>query len=89
MDAWSPLQLDMMRAGGNAKMVEAFREAGIPDDAPIAEKYATAAAALYRKRVKLMAETGQGLDTPAEEADESADETPAPADTKKDFFADF
>merc|ERR1719454_2077774 len=39
MDSWKPGQLRLMELGGNEKLKAFFKQHGIPDSAPIVEKY--------------------------------------------------
>lgn len=56
MDAWKPQQLRLMELGGNARLKAFFREHGIADDMPIAQKYNTRAAEWYRKNLRAEAD---------------------------------
>ncbi|CAK0830714.1 unnamed protein product [Prorocentrum cordatum] len=49
LDAWRPLHLRMMELGGNRRFRDFLREQGVPEGAPLREKYATRAAAWYRR----------------------------------------
>jgi hypothetical protein len=51
MDSWSEKQVQSMRLGGNAKLIQWFKQHGIDSRAPISEKYHTDAAELYRLRL--------------------------------------
>lgn len=61
MDAWKPLHLRMMELGGNRRFAEFLRSQGVPEDAPIRAKYATRAAAWYRRALEAEA---QGMPLP-------------------------
>jgi len=61
MDAWKPLHLRMMELGGNRRFSDFLRQHGIPDGTPLREKYATRAAAWYRRALRAEAE---GSDAP-------------------------
>lgn len=52
MDSWKPQQLRAMELGGNARLNKFFREHGVADDLPIAQKYNTRAADWYRRNLK-------------------------------------
>jgi len=56
MDSWNPLQLKMMKFGGNRRFVEFLQEQGVPENMPIRLKYMTRAADWYRKNLLAMAE---------------------------------
>jgi hypothetical protein len=61
MDAWKPLHLRMMELGGNRRFNDFLRQHGIPEGMPLREKYATRAAAWYRRNLRAEAE---GSDAP-------------------------
>eukprot|EP00927_Polykrikos_kofoidii_P005210 TRINITY_DN12080_c0_g1_i1.p1 TRINITY_DN12080_c0_g1~~TRINITY_DN12080_c0_g1_i1.p1 ORF type:complete len:482 (+),score=80.96 TRINITY_DN12080_c0_g1_i1:63-1448(+) len=61
MDSWKPAQLRLMELGGNRRLKACFKEHGVPEDAPITEKYNTRAADWYRKNLRALAE---GTDAP-------------------------
>jgi len=61
MDAWKPIHLRMMELGGNRRFSDFLRQHGVPEDAPLREKYATRAAAWYRRNLRAEAE---GSDAP-------------------------
>ncbi len=50
MDAWKEREIKAMRLGGNDKLIAHFKKYGV-DKEPIAKKYNTAAAAMYREIV--------------------------------------
>lgn len=50
MDSWSDKQITMMRAGGNDKCVSYLAAAGVSKQTPIAQKYNSPAALLYKER---------------------------------------
>jgi hypothetical protein len=54
MDSWSDKQIQSMRLGGNAKMIDWFKKNGVDPRASIDEKYHTDAAELYRLRLAAM-----------------------------------
>jgi len=56
MDSWKPLQLKMMKLGGNKRFAEFLQEQGVPDDMPIRQKYTTRAADWYQKNLLAIAE---------------------------------
>jgi ADP-ribosylation factor GTPase-activating protein 1 len=51
MDSWTDKQIQSMRVGGNAKLIEWFQRKGVNPRASISEKYYTPAAELYRLRL--------------------------------------
>lgn len=56
MDAWSDKEMEIMRVGGNKRMRDFFVTQGFPTNVPIEAKYHSPAAALYRERIKLLAD---------------------------------
>lgn len=52
MDSWSDKQINMMRAGGNQKLIDWFQSHGVTSDQRIAKKYHSPAAELFRDRCK-------------------------------------
>lgn len=56
LDAWRPVHLRMMELGGNQRFRDFLHEQGVPENLPIREKYATRAAAWYRKALRARAE---------------------------------
>uniref|UniRef100_A0A7S2SHV4 Arf-GAP domain-containing protein n=1 Tax=Mucochytrium quahogii TaxID=96639 RepID=A0A7S2SHV4_9STRA len=52
MDAWDEKQIQMMRLGGNQKLIDWFAQHDITSSASIQEKYHTPAAELYRLRLR-------------------------------------
>ena len=55
MDAWKDREIAAMRLGGNAKLIAHFKKYGV-DKEPIAAKYNTAAAAMYREVILALRE---------------------------------
>ncbi|CAM9784401.1 unnamed protein product [Ectocarpus fasciculatus] len=51
MDSWSDKQINMMRAGGNQKLIDWFQSHGVTSDQRIAKKYHSPAAELFRDRL--------------------------------------
>jgi len=58
MDSWSDKELEIMTVGGNKNMKLFFAEQSFPQNLSIEQKYKTEAAALYRERIKALAEGG-------------------------------
>lgn len=56
MDSWTPVQLTIMKAGGNDACNQYLWKKGIPKTASIKEKYDSDAAALYKLVIKARAE---------------------------------
>jgi ADP-ribosylation factor GTPase-activating protein 1 len=56
MDAWSDKEMRIMSVGGNKRMRDFFATQGFPPGVAIELKYNTEAAALYRARIKELAE---------------------------------
>jgi len=56
MDAWSDKEMKIMQVGGNKRMREFFASQQFPPNVSIEQKYNTEAAALYRARIKELAE---------------------------------
>ena len=56
MDAWSDKEMSIMRCGGNKAMRDFFASQGFPKTLTIEQKYHSEAAALYRERIKQLAE---------------------------------
>ncbi len=52
MDSWTPAQLAAMFAGGNDKMNKFLAERGVKKDTPIAQKYNSEVAMLYKEVLK-------------------------------------
>jgi hypothetical protein len=53
MDSWNEKQIKVMRMGGNQKCIDFLHGYGITKLTPIQEKYHSAAAQLYKVRVKV------------------------------------
>jgi len=66
MDAWKPVHLKMMELGGNRRFNDFLRQHGIPESAPLREKYATRAAAWYRRNLRAEAEGSEAPEPLAE-----------------------
>lgn len=66
MDAWKPLHLRMMELGGNRRFNDFLRQHGVPEGAPLREKYATRAAAWYRRSLRAEAEGSEAPEPLAE-----------------------
>ena len=56
MDTWSPVQLSMMRIGGNRRLREFLNSYDMPTSFDIMQKYYTKAADYYRQLLKAEAE---------------------------------
>jgi hypothetical protein len=56
MDSWTPAQLNLMKAGGNARCATYLQQKGIPSGTPIKEKYESPAAQLYKEVLKARVE---------------------------------
>ena len=56
MDAWSDKEMEIMRVGGNKAMRDFWTNQGFPKNVSIEAKYHSPAAALYRERIKLLAD---------------------------------
>lgn len=56
MDSWTPLQLKIMKAGGNDACNSFLQARGVSKNATIQEKYNSDAAALYKEVIKARAE---------------------------------
>jgi hypothetical protein len=56
MDSWTPVQLTIMKAGGNDSCNNYLWKKGVPKTASIKEKYESDAAALYKLVIKARAE---------------------------------
>lgn len=84
MDSWSDKQIQSMRLGGNAKMLEWFAANGVNSSAPISEKYHTPAAELYRLR---LAAIRDGMPPPTElpKRDSAPTTNPAPSTPSSQF----
>jgi hypothetical protein len=80
MDSWSDKQIQSMRLGGNAKMIEWFKQNGINSRAPISEKYHTDTAELYRLR---LAAIRDGKPAPTELPPKQAPAAPGAAPTEQ------
>jgi len=61
MDAWSPLQIEKMRLGGNTRLRNFFREQQFPTKLSVQEKFDNDAMEKYRKRLAAMAQ-GKSVD---------------------------
>ena len=48
MDSWEESEIKMMKAGGNQRLIDLFKQHNIERDAPISLKYKTKTAELYR-----------------------------------------
>jgi len=62
MDSWNDKQIQKMRLGGNTNCIEFLKQYSIPKSMPIAQKYNTPAATLYRDRIEAAA-NGRPLPT--------------------------
>lgn len=56
MDSWTPAQLNLMKAGGNDACAKFLNDRGVLASVPIAQKYDTDAAKLYKEVLKARAE---------------------------------
>lgn len=56
MDSWTPTQLSLMKAGGNESCAKFLTDRDVSSSVPIAEKYDTDAAKLYKEVLKARAE---------------------------------
>lgn len=56
MDAWSDREMEIMRVGGNKAMRDFFTQQNFPKSLSIEQKYHSEAAALYRERIKALAD---------------------------------
>ena len=48
MDSWEESEIKMMKAGGNQRLIDFFKQHNFERDAPISLKYKTKTAELYR-----------------------------------------
>ena len=56
MDSWTPIQLNLMKTGGNAKCAAYLKQKGVDANAPIKQKYESPAAQLYKEILKARVE---------------------------------
>jgi ADP-ribosylation factor GTPase-activating protein 1 len=56
MDSWTPVQLNLMKAGGNSKCAAFLKQKGVDPSSPIKQKYESPAAQLYKEILKARVE---------------------------------
>ncbi|KAI2488933.1 putative GTP-ase activating proteins for the small GTPase [Fragilaria crotonensis] len=61
MDSWTPVQLNLMKAGGNSKCAAFLKQKGVDPSSPIKQKYESPAAQLYKEILKARVEDALNL----------------------------
>ena len=66
MDSWNPKQLQLMKAGGNAKCATYLAQKGVPSHTAIKQKYESPVAQLYKEVLRARVEgTPEPTELPA------------------------
>lgn len=93
MDSWNEKQISMMRAGGNDKCINFLKQYNIAKNVPIATKYNSPAALLYRDRILATVE-GRSLPTELPKSNQNASSSaisqstdPLPGESEQDYVA--
>lgn len=93
MDSWNEKQINMMRAGGNDKCINFLKQYNISKNVPIATKYNSPAALLYRDRILATVE-GRSLPTELPKSNQGASSStvsqstdPLPGESEQDYVA--
>lgn len=64
MDSWSPLQMEKMKAGGNARFLAYLQKQKFPKNLPHEQKYDSKACENYRDHISSVSRGESGQDLP-------------------------